>query len=111
VTYFVEDQFGTDQSPSIIAVAGIDVTELLDVLQQSHPSAFDPPEGTPRTVQTNVEGKINDNLSVTSPGGVPANFSATVDQQWTVTGFIFGQHQLISYGQTYATVSVSKVAR
>jgi len=111
ITYFVEDQFGTAQSPSLLQVSGMDVTELLLVIQQSDPSVvLDPPEGVPRTAQTIAQGSVDDHLSVTAVGGVPNGYSDMIDQQFTVTGFTFGQHQIQRHLQTYATVDLARVA-
>jgi hypothetical protein len=89
----------------------MDVTELLLVIQQSHQATLTPPEGMPRTVQTNIEGKIEDQLSVIASAGVPDSFHSLLDQQWTVTGFTFGQHQILEFFQEFARVAYSKLAR
>jgi hypothetical protein len=54
---------------------------------------------------------MNDNLSATSPGGLPSGFSMTVQQQFSVAGFTFGQTQTINYSQTSAIVSLAVVNR
>ncbi len=110
ITYVVEDQFGTANSPSQLLVPGIDVTELLLVIQQSDPTVvLDPAEGVPRTDQTTAEG-FQDRLYVTATGGVPNGYNDMIDQQFTVTGFTFGQHQIQRHLQTYATVDLARVA-
>lgn len=106
VNYFVQDQF---DPPATIQVAGIDATELLLALQEPPGFTHDPSYGVPKTVQSDGNGSVLDRLFVTTPTGVPPNFYALVDQQLTVSGFTFGEHQIQEYFGTFGQVTFGQV--
>ena len=60
-------------------------------------------------VQSDGNGSVLDRLFVTTPTGVPPNFYALVDQQLTVSGFTFGEHQIQEYFGTFGQVTFGQV--
>jgi hypothetical protein len=49
LTYFVEDQWG-----ELLQLGGMNVTEVLTIINRSHPVDLSPPAGTPRTQPTDL---------------------------------------------------------
>jgi len=107
ISYSVYDQMSP---PNPIGVPGIPATELLSTISNPYGVSFDPPDGTPRTALSDTNGEVWDKLSATAVGGLPAGFTATRSQGWTVNGFAFaGQTQ--TYFLTYGTIQNQDLAR
>ena len=103
LAYSVYDQ--GDLGNGNIEVAGINATEVLQTVSNPFNVDFDPADNIPRNNPTNDSGAVWDQLSATLAGGLPANFSASRTQSWTLSGFALTPQNTQTYGPTYATVS------
>ncbi|GIU75744.1 MAG: hypothetical protein KatS3mg004_2831 [Bryobacteraceae bacterium] len=99
ITYFVKDQFFQDIESKIA------VTEALHTESVSHPAAFDPPDGVPKTGYSETTGQLFDHLFVSTMDGIPAGFEAVRHQEMTMRGHFLWPQQIQRYHYDWAEVA------
>jgi len=109
VSYYAYDQMGAQ-----ISLPGITDSETLTTVSNPYGATFSPPDGQPQAGGSGNDntGRMVDSLSAyLLPGGLPANFTASRNQSWTVNGFAFKPAQVQTYGLTSATVTSQVFSR
>jgi hypothetical protein len=108
ISYNIEDQFFTN-----IQLPNIPATEILSTVRTNYPVTFDPGDGTPKTETSDINGSVQDELSALAPPpqGIPADFSATRTQNFTVSGFPIATTQGQNYFPTFAQITQTLLSR
>jgi hypothetical protein len=109
LSYYVYDQNGVQ-----ISLPGITNSELLQTTSNPHGVIFDPPDNQAKAGGSgnDITGRMADYLTVVAPPpGLPADFTASRTQNWTVNGYSFTPSQGQSYSPTFGTVSTTVFSR
>lgn len=100
IPYKIKDQLWP---PETIELAGIPTSETLWTVVANKPVEFDPPDGVPKLVPSNILGQFNDNLTVENETWpYLQGFVAERRQIFTLDGHLLGPEQRQYYFPTYA---------